>query len=212
MVKNKTGGRNHKKMASKYASEKEHRATLRLAKDDDEMYGRVTKLYGNGMADVLCNDKVNRLLQIRKKFRGRNKRDNTISLDSLVLVGARSWEALNEKKKPKADLLYVYSENQYENLKNVPEIYEILPDTNSYKDENGGFVFSEKPTWLIEKEQQEAKAAEDALRAEEEKAKKEKEELEKPIEKDQHLKSDFAWDLDDDDDDDNFMNEFIDSI
>ena len=210
MVKNKTGGRNHKKMASKYAVEKEHRSTLRLAKEDDEMYGRVIKLYGNGMADVLCSDKVNRLLQIRKKFRGRNKRDNTISPDSLVLIGVRSWEALNEKKKPRADLLYIYSENQYEALKNVPEIYEILPDNNSYKDETGGFVFSEKPTWMIEKEQQEEKAAEEALLATAEEAKKEKEELEKPIEKDQHLTSDFAWDLDDEDD--NFMNEFIDSI
>jgi initiation factor 1A len=212
MVKNKTGGRNHKKMASKYAVEKEHRSTLRLAKEDDEMYGRVTTLYGNGMADVLCSDKVNRLLQIRKKFRGRNKRDNTISADSLVLIGVRSWEALNEKKKPKADLLYIYSENQYEALKNVPDIYEILPNNNSYKDEAGGFVFSEKPTWMIEKEEQEKKAAEEALLAEAEKAKKEKEELEKPIEKDQHLTSDFAWDLDEDEDDDNFMNEFIDSI
>ena len=28
------------------------------------------------------------------------------------------------------------TENQYENLKNIPAIYDILPETNNYKDEN----------------------------------------------------------------------------
>ena len=54
---------------------------LRLAKEDGEMYAKVTKLFGNGMAEILCNDKVVRLLIIRRRFKGRNKRDNMISYD-----------------------------------------------------------------------------------------------------------------------------------
>ena len=90
-------------------------------------YGRILKMNGDN-ADVMCADKVTRLLQIRKKFKGRNKRDNIIATDTLVLVGIRSWEVRNEKKKPVVDLLYVYSPNQYESLKDIPEIYEILPN------------------------------------------------------------------------------------
>ena len=147
MVKNKTGGKSHRKMASKYAN-MPTKATLRLAKDKDETYGRVLKLLGNGMADVLCTDKKTRLLQIRKKFRGRNKRDNTISMDTLVLIGLRSWEARSEGKKEKVDLLYVYSASQYDDLKQIPECNAVLPESlQSHTEEAGGFVFGDVETW-----------------------------------------------------------------
>ena len=213
---NKMGGRNHKKMAGKYIRDNE-RESLRLSKSNDEIYGRIIKMNG-GNADVMCSDKVTRLLQIRKKFRGRNKRDNNISLDVLVLVGLRSWEVRSEKKKPVVDLLYVYSPNQYDSLKDIPEIYEILPNEDSYKDESCGFIFSTKPTWMVKKEQDEAqKKLDEELKLKAEKE-KEKEEAEKPAEINPHLNNEtFAWNLDDDEEDKDgnvtFLDEFsIDDI
>jgi initiation factor 1A len=157
MVKNKNGGKSHRKMASKYASEPT-KMKLRFAKDADETYGRVIKLLGNGMADVLCTDKKTRLLQIRKKFRGRNKRDNFISLDTLVLIGLRSWEARAEGKKEKVDLLYVYSESQYDELKNIPEVQYVLPEAmQTHTEEAGGFVFGDVETWQKKQDEEELK-------------------------------------------------------
>ena len=210
---NKQGGRNHKKMASKHVRSGEREA-LRLSKCDEEMYARIVKMNGNN-ADVICSDKVTRLLQIRKKFKGRNKRDNNISTDTLVLVGIRDWEIRNENKKPVVDLLYVYSPNQYENLKDIPAIYEILPNKDSYKDDSCGFVFSTKPTWMVKKEEEDAKKALEEKKLLE-KQKEEEEMLTKEsIEINPHLNKDsFAWDLDDDEEGhDTFMDEFdIDDI
>ena len=97
--KNTHGGNRHKKMASK--SFKEPRQTkMRYAKEG-ESYARIIKMYGQGNMDVLCNDNVTRLCIIRKKFRGRNKRDNNCKVDNMVLVGLREWEVIAEKRNQK---------------------------------------------------------------------------------------------------------------
>ena len=211
---NKQGGRNHKKMASKHARNGEKEA-LRLSKCDEEMYARIVKMNGDN-ADVICADKVTRLLQIRKKFKGRNKRDNIIATDTLVLVGIRDWEVRSEKKKPVVDLLYVYSANQYESLKDIPAIYEILPNKDSYKDGSCGFIFSTKPTWLIKKEEDDAKKVSEDKDILEKLKQEEKQLAEKPVEVNPHLNKDtFVWNLDDDDEHGNvsFMDDFdIDDI
>ena len=202
MPKNKFGGKSHRKMANKNVYDGE-RTAIRLSKEEDEKYAIVTKMFGNGMADVLCQDRVTRLLQIRKKFRGRNKRDNTISLNSIILVGIRSWEVVSEKKRQKADLLYVYAPNQYESLRNIPEIYNILPENDSFKEGECGFVFSNKPTWMIKKEEEEAEAILKELEdAENKKKAEEKDASENIVQANEHLdKTEFAWDLDEDEDD-----------
>jgi len=147
MVKNKSGGRNNRKMASKNTVAGV-RSTIRLVKDEDEIYAKATAMLGNGMATVICSDKKTRLLQIRKKFRGRNKRDNAISIGSILLVGLRSWEARTDAKKEKVDLLYVYNESQYETLKQIPDIYQLFYNSSMSNDENaGGFAFGEVETW-----------------------------------------------------------------
>ena len=98
--KNTNGGNRHKKMASK--SFKEPRQIKMRYAQKGESYARVLRLFGQGMVDVLCNDEVVRLCIIRKKFRGRNKRDNNCKVDSMILVGLREWEVLASKKKTKS--------------------------------------------------------------------------------------------------------------
>ena len=91
-----------------------------------------------------------RTLVIRGKFRGRNKRDNTIRVNSIILAALRSvtmGEVVAAKKKEKADLIYVYNENQMDELKEIPEVYKILDDTkkSQIKEDNDcGFEFSNK--------------------------------------------------------------------
>ena len=73
MVKNVKGGKKGKKIARKSLKEdEEQRKKIRYSENELEMYGRVTHTYGHGMANVLCGDKKERTLIIRKKFKGRN--------------------------------------------------------------------------------------------------------------------------------------------
>lgn len=125
MVRNKSGGNKNRRGARKKLHEPV-RTALRKAVLDGEMYARVTKIFGGGMADVLCNDGVVRLLVIRRSFRGRNKRDNFVALHSVILVGIREWEVVAVGKKPKADLLYIYSKQQIYELKKLEDFNEIL--------------------------------------------------------------------------------------
>lgn len=80
---------------------------------------------------------------IRKKFRGRNKRDNQIKLHTVLLAGIRNWEVVAANKKPKADLLYIYSTNQLSQLCKIANINQIiLPEEMQPKaEENSGFEF-----------------------------------------------------------------------
>ena len=153
MVKNKTGGSRHKKQARKNVNAPVS-SKLRLANEEGEIYAKVIKLCGNGMADVLCNDKVVRLLIIRKKFKGRHKRDNTISANTLLLVGRRLWEVVAEKKKQKVDLLYVYSHSQVEELykKEKSLVSGILPvaKKKEEEEEETGFIITSKHDWKEE--------------------------------------------------------------
>jgi len=118
MPKNLKGGSHHKKMASK---DTKSSAMLKMRYVDpnekSEIYAKVTNVYGGGMLEVLCNDGVRRLCVIRRKFKGRNKRDNQISINSILIVGLRDWEVVQKNKKEKVDLLYVYDNNQVETLK-----------------------------------------------------------------------------------------------
>ena len=157
MPKNLKGGSRHKKQAKKHNIIRA-KAKLRLAKEDGEIYARVTALYGNGMAEVLCNDGIKRLLIIRRRFKGRN---NMVAIDKMVLVGLREWEVIAEKKKPKVDLLYVYGDLDIDDLKNDSKLnIDILPDSLKIMEENDtGFDITNKKDWsaIYESEQNDKK-------------------------------------------------------
>jgi len=150
MPRNTTGGSGHKKRASKHAKAPAS-TRVREPKEEGEILAKVTRLFGNSMAEVICADKVIRLLIIRKGFKGRNKRDNNIAVNVLVLVGRRTWEVVQAKKKQKVDLLYVYSKDQISQLRqkvNIPNI--ILPDDVEANDECA-YDISNKNAWKNEK-------------------------------------------------------------
>lgn len=141
MVKNKLGGNRNKRMARKNIKPSGYKPKMRFA-SEGEIYARVVKMNGQGNVDVMCNDNVLRLCVIRRKFRGRNKRDNTVKLDSILLVGLRDWEHLAEGKKPKVDLLYVYSDSQLNDLKKSASFnHQLLP--NMIQEEDDGIIFTE---------------------------------------------------------------------
>ena len=142
MVKNKKGGRNHKKMASKGAKSNERTTKLRLPREEGEMIARVMKTFGHGMLEVLCNDGVVRLCIIRKKFRGRNRRDNDTRIHSFILVGIRAFEVVAAGKKEKCDLIYVYNDSQKLKIKQGGHVAARLLQDKGDHAEDGGFIFS----------------------------------------------------------------------
>jgi initiation factor 1A len=137
MVKNVKGGSGHKSQGRKFvlsASNSKQSSKLRIVEEEGEIYGQITKMYGNGMCDALCIDNVTRLCIIRGKFRGRGKRDNILHVGSWILAGRRDWESVKVDEKQKCDLLEVYSDFDVERLKkNVNVNWKIFVNLDSEK-------------------------------------------------------------------------------
>ena len=125
MVKNTIGGKGAKGLARKLSSNDNHR--LRLSASDDEKYAFVKQMLGNGMCSVVTNDNLTLICHIRSKFRGRSKRNNFVTKNSIVLVGIRDWE--NPHKN--CDLLELYDDNDLIQLKKLPSINLSLFDSFS---------------------------------------------------------------------------------
>ena len=118
MVKNTKGGKGAKNLARKTQSGDSGSGKLRLPTCELEQYACVTKMLGNGMCEIYTNENVKLLGHIRSKFRGRQKRNNIISLFSIVMIGLREWE--NPIKN--CDILCVFDEVQIDQLKDLPQI------------------------------------------------------------------------------------------
>ena len=143
MVKNIHGGNKHKSQGRKFTVKVSHK--LRVAQDEGELYGIVTKMLGNGMFYVHCIDNILRLGHIRGKFSGRGKRDNIVEIGKWVLVGEREWDISSSSDKPnkllKCDLLEIYNELEKEKLMDsVSANWSILiaQDTSAVTDKNKG--------------------------------------------------------------------------
>lgn len=89
---------------------------VRLALADEELYAVCLKIFGGGMCSVKCEDGSTRTCVMRSKFRGRDKRNNMLSMGTWLLVGARDWEGSAHGKPAKCDLLEVYSQSEKETL------------------------------------------------------------------------------------------------
>jgi len=117
MVKNTTGGTGTKGLARKHQSSN-FNEKLRLPECDLEKFACITKILGNGMCETFTNDNVRLIGHIRNSFRGKNKRHNMITVNSIVLIGLHEWE-----KTPKnCNIMVIYDSNQIEQLRNIPNI------------------------------------------------------------------------------------------
>jgi translation initiation factor IF-1 len=103
MVKNTTGGSGHKSQARKLLDSGAN-ANLPEPSNEFEVYATVSKMFGNGMCQVITLNGLILTCHIRGKFRGRNKNNNLIAPNSFLLVGLRDWE--NPPKN--CDLLFLY--------------------------------------------------------------------------------------------------------
>jgi initiation factor 1A len=116
MVKNTTGGTGTKSLARKHQSKGNN--LLRLPDCELEIFAVVTKMLGNGRCEVSTNDNQQYSAIIRNKFRGRQKRHNIISINSIVLIGLHDWE----KPVKNSDILSIYNENEIDILLQNPRI------------------------------------------------------------------------------------------
>ena len=116
MVRNITGGNGSKGLARK--DQTKGSSHIQLSTDELEQYACVTKAFGNGMVEIYTNDNVRLIGHIRNKFRGKNKRNNLITVDSIVLVGLRDYE----KPAKNCDILTVYDQMQVEQLRLMPNL------------------------------------------------------------------------------------------
>lgn len=152
MVRNKKGGNKGKKIARKHNTQTTQRG-LRLSKDKCEVYAVVEAVYGNGMCNVICNDGIERLCIIRRKFKGRGKRDNFVGVGAWLLVGIREWEVADPKKKPKCDLLEVYNDIEKDKLRRTKiDFAHLLKNdtTINSEEEDCGMEFVDSNTMKYE--------------------------------------------------------------
>jgi len=145
MVRNTKGGKQTKRMGRKYLNTPTTKA-LRYRLEEGEKYAIILNIYGGGNCLVLCDDGVERLCVIRKKFKGRGKRDNLLSINVWVLIGVRDWEVIAAGKKPKCDLLCVYSDTEKERIiKDYGSEVKCLVDATGEGnvEDDLGFVFED---------------------------------------------------------------------
>lgn len=129
MVKNTQGGSKHKSQARKNAVPSVTRDIE--PNGTNELYAHVTKMFGNGMCQVEthCDKKMTLVCHIRGKFRGKNKKHNTVALNSNVIIGLRDWETENKN----CDLIsilnssFTYSANS--NLSNDQDSFVFTSNT-----------------------------------------------------------------------------------
>jgi translation initiation factor IF-1 len=104
MVKNTTGGSGHKSLARKLTSHVGDRSEP-MPSDPLEHIAVVSKIHG-AHCDVTFDGQTI-ICHIRNKFRGRNKRQNTIRVGSFVLIGIRDFQPTH------SDLIFVYNDDTF---------------------------------------------------------------------------------------------------
>ena len=119
MVKNTTGGTKTKGLARKHVNAAAGGGSkLKIPEDELEVIVYVNAMLGNGMCEVFNNEGLRFIAHIRNKFKGRHKRSNLITKNSLILCGYRDWE--NPYKN--LDVIFIYDDNNIKALRNIPNI------------------------------------------------------------------------------------------
>lgn len=155
MVKNDAGGNKGKGLARKHVNAAKCGGSkqLRVAIDEAEQYGVVSKMLGNGMCYVRLLSSGNgnsgdKLCIIRNKFKGRGKRDNILDSGSWVLVGMRDWAS----KQDTCDLLEVYNDGERDRLlKNEPCFKGVAESNTTAAASTSNVQFSDSTTMKYSK-------------------------------------------------------------
>ena len=95
--------------------------------------------------------KLRDYLLLEKRFKGRNKRDNNIAVNKVLLVGRRLWEVVAPKKKQKVDLLYVYSDGQIDDLRQKVTVNSIILPNGVEEEDDVAYDISSKNNWEDDK-------------------------------------------------------------
>jgi len=179
MVKNTSGGNKSKNISRKRINESaQQKAFLQKSGDLDlEQYAQVTKVNGSGRFEVLCHDGITRTCHIGGKFRGRNKRDNNVVLNSWLLVGLRKYSDSEPTASVRiCDLLCVYDDSDKEQLRNqcpaLSVTWRIFTDNDNrmsregkelaaVPEEGDEFVFMDEATYELDRKTKAATAASD---------------------------------------------------
>lgn len=84
---------------------------------EGEMYAVALRVFGGGRGLVIGNDGIRRKLEIRGKFKGRNRRYNEVKAGGLILVGDRQWTMREGADTERVcDLLCVYDADETRQL------------------------------------------------------------------------------------------------
>lgn len=90
-----------------------------------ELYAVALRIYGSGRAQVIGNDGMHRILEIRGKFKGRNRRHNEVKPGGLLLVADRAYTINPSGAKQQdrvCDLLCVYDPDETRTLRREGEL------------------------------------------------------------------------------------------
>jgi initiation factor 1A len=124
MPRNTMGGSRAKKQGNKHSGGGGgggggQYAGVRRA-NEGELYAVALRVFGSGRVQVIGNDGMQRLLEIRGKFKGRNRRRNEVKIGGLLLVGDRAWtinpSGTNQQDRV-CDLLCVYEPDEVRTLR-----------------------------------------------------------------------------------------------
>ena len=124
MPKNLKGGSKHKKMKNTSNSSELSYDDVVFKDSDEQDYGKVEKILGNGRFTVLCNDKVQRLGIIR----GNMRKKKWVNLGNIILYSIRPYET------DKIDIIYVYDNNVLKNVQHRMQLNFNISDNNEDDD------------------------------------------------------------------------------
>ena len=123
--RNVQGGNKTKAMAKTTPYE---RSGTRTPQSEEEKYGIIKSVSGSGRFRVQTADKKVYVGILPGSMRGHKKRNNYVSLDTIVLINDRSsWQTVKENSH--ADIVHVYTANEQNRL-DLTALFQDQKQTN----------------------------------------------------------------------------------
>jgi len=109
--------------------------------EEDQIFGRITKVLGNCNMLVYCDDGRERICHIRGKMRSRMY----VHVGDIVIISTRGFEKVEAGKLQRGDICHKYDTKHHSALRkkfpNInPDMF-VYVDANSGKKEDNGFEF-----------------------------------------------------------------------